>query len=204
VLQGVPGAIFEPLIVAAWGALPSGTVTFAFTDIEGSTARWERDPAAMQEAVRRHDAIVSRAIEQCGGDVFKTMGDAFFSAFARPEDAVAAMLAAQRVLIGPDHPDVAQSLNDLANLYRAQGRYVEAEWPHTRTLAIREKALGPDHPEVPESLDHLAAVYRDQGRHQEAEPLLSRALSIAEKALGPDHRSTKSAREALETLRTKK
>lgn len=82
--------------------LPSGTVTFAFTDIEGSTARWERDRAAMEEAVRRHDAIVRGAIEQRGGHVFKTMGDAFLSVFERPEDAVAAMLAAQRALIAED------------------------------------------------------------------------------------------------------
>ena len=58
-------------------ALPSRVVTFAFTDIEGSTARWERDRAGMQEAVRRHDAIVSRAIKQCGGHVFKTIATHF-------------------------------------------------------------------------------------------------------------------------------
>ncbi|HYK53251.1 MAG TPA: FxSxx-COOH system tetratricopeptide repeat protein [Candidatus Eremiobacteraceae bacterium] len=82
--------------------LPSGTVTFAFTDIEGSTARWERDRAAMQEAVRRHDSILREAIEKRGGHVFKTMGDAFFSVFTRPEDAIAAMLAAQRAILAED------------------------------------------------------------------------------------------------------
>ena len=82
--------------------LPTGAVTFAFTDIEGSTARWERDRAAMQEAVRRHDAILRAAIAQHGGSVFKTIGDAFCCAFARPEDAVAAMLAAQRALAAED------------------------------------------------------------------------------------------------------
>jgi class 3 adenylate cyclase/tetratricopeptide (TPR) repeat protein len=76
----------------------AGEVTFAFTDIEGSTARWERDGVAMQDAVRRHDAIVQAAIVQGGGHVFKTVGDAFCSAFAAPEDAVAAMLAAQQGL----------------------------------------------------------------------------------------------------------
>jgi class 3 adenylate cyclase/tetratricopeptide (TPR) repeat protein len=79
-----------------------GLVTFAFTDIEGSTARWERDPVAMQDAVRRHDAILRAAIGERGGNVFKTMGDAFFSAFARPHDAVSAMLAAQRALAAED------------------------------------------------------------------------------------------------------
>jgi class 3 adenylate cyclase/tetratricopeptide (TPR) repeat protein len=76
--------------------------TFAFTDIEGSTTRWERDRVAMQDAVGRHDAVVQAAIAQRGGHVFKTAGDAFYSVFAAPQDAVAAMLAAQRALYAED------------------------------------------------------------------------------------------------------
>jgi len=82
--------------------LPSGTVTFAFTDIEGSTQRWDRDRAAMQDAVRRHDALIRAAIEAHGGHVFKTIGDAFCAAFSRPEAALAAMLEAQRALLAQD------------------------------------------------------------------------------------------------------
>ena len=78
--------------------IPTGTVTFVFTDIEGSTERWDRERHAMQAAVRRHDEIVRSAIVDRGGYVFKTMGDAFCAAFARPEDAVAAILAAQRAI----------------------------------------------------------------------------------------------------------
>ena len=80
----------------------AGEATFAFTDIEGSTTRWERDRVAMQDAVRRHDAVVQAAIAQRGGHVFKTAGDAFYSVFAAPLDAVAAMLAAQRALNAED------------------------------------------------------------------------------------------------------
>ncbi|MBD5633952.1 MAG: adenylate/guanylate cyclase domain-containing protein, partial [Candidatus Eremiobacteraeota bacterium] len=86
--------------------LPSGTVTFAFTDIEGSTQRWERAPAAMHEALRRHDALVRTAIVEHGGHVFKTIGDAFCASFRRPEDALSAMLAAQRALAAADFADV--------------------------------------------------------------------------------------------------
>ncbi len=82
--------------------LPTGTVTFVFTDIEGSTARWERDRAAMQDAVRRHDAPMRAAIAAHDGVVFKTIGDAFCAAFARLEDAVGAMLDAQRALAVED------------------------------------------------------------------------------------------------------
>ncbi|MBV9402663.1 MAG: adenylate/guanylate cyclase domain-containing protein, partial [Candidatus Eremiobacteraeota bacterium] len=83
-------------------ALPTGTVTFAFSDIEGSTQLWERERDAMHEAVRRHDALMRAAIESQGGFVFKTVGDAFCAVFARAEDAVAAALAAQRGLISED------------------------------------------------------------------------------------------------------
>jgi predicted ATPase/class 3 adenylate cyclase len=83
-------------------SIPSGTITFAFTDIEGSTERWERNRDAMQAAIRRHDEIVRSAIVDRGGYVFKTIGDAFCTAFARPDDAVAAVLAAQRALVRED------------------------------------------------------------------------------------------------------
>jgi predicted ATPase/class 3 adenylate cyclase len=92
----------EPSPVASRGPLPSGTVTFAFTDIEGSTQRWERDREAMRDAVRRHDVLVRAAIEAHDGHVFKTIGDAFCAAFSRPEDAVAAIVAAQRALVAED------------------------------------------------------------------------------------------------------
>jgi predicted ATPase/class 3 adenylate cyclase len=83
-------------------ARPTGTVTFAFTDIEGSTQRWDRDRAAMQDAVRRHDALIQTAIAAHEGYVFKTVGDAFCAAFARPEEAVAAILDVQRALGAED------------------------------------------------------------------------------------------------------
>src|SRR5215203_1402540 len=78
--------------------LPSGTVTFLFTDIEGSTARWEHQPEAMRAALARHDALVRAAIQEHGGHVVKTMGDAFHAAFVRAPEAVAAALNAQRRL----------------------------------------------------------------------------------------------------------
>ena len=78
--------------------LPSGTVTFLFTDSEGSTAHWERDPAAMREALARHDALLREAITSHRGCVFTTVGDAVCAAFATAPDALAAALATQRAL----------------------------------------------------------------------------------------------------------
>ncbi|MBV8499265.1 MAG: adenylate/guanylate cyclase domain-containing protein, partial [Candidatus Eremiobacteraeota bacterium] len=78
------------------------TLTFLFSDIEGSTQRWERDDVAMADAVRRHDELVRAAIESGGGRVFKTVGDAFCATFDEPRTAVAACLDAQRRLEAAD------------------------------------------------------------------------------------------------------
>ena len=81
---------------------PSGTVTFLFTDIEGSTPLWEREPGQMRVALARHDAILRMIIATQGGHVYKTIGDAFQAAFAFPAQAVTAALAAQRALAAHD------------------------------------------------------------------------------------------------------
>ena len=82
---------------------------------------------------------------------------------------------------------MATALNNLAEVYREQGRYADAEGLHKRALAIREKALGQDHPEVAGTLNNLANEYKNQGRYADAEGLYKRALAIREKALGQDH-----------------
>ena len=84
--------------------LPSGTVTLLFTDIQGSTLLWEAEPEQMAAALRRHDEILRTAIEDAGGYVFKTVGDAFCAAFATAPAAVQATLVAQRDLRGQAWP----------------------------------------------------------------------------------------------------
>jgi predicted ATPase/class 3 adenylate cyclase len=75
--------------------VPSGTVTFLFTDVEGSTALWESDPDSMRLALERHDEAVRAAVDAHGGRVFATGGDGFAVGFARATDAVAAAVEAQ-------------------------------------------------------------------------------------------------------------
>lgn len=81
-------------------ALPTGTVTFLLTDVEGSTKRWEADPEAMATAIARHYEILERAISDAGGvrPVEQGEGDSVVGAFSRASDAVAAAVAAQRAL----------------------------------------------------------------------------------------------------------
>ncbi len=78
--------------------LPSGTVTFLFTDIEGSTRLWEEHPEAMRQALLQHDDLLRACIESHGGRVFKTMGDAFCAVFANPRGAIETILASQQRL----------------------------------------------------------------------------------------------------------
>ena len=86
--------------------LPSGTVTFLFTDVEGSTRRWERDSPTMHAAVERHFGIIDQAIGAHGGMRFKTIGDAVQAAFATATDAVLAAVDAQRALLAEDWGDL--------------------------------------------------------------------------------------------------
>jgi CHAT domain-containing protein/lipopolysaccharide biosynthesis regulator YciM len=98
-------------------------------------------------------------------------------------------LAIREKVLGKDHPDVATSLNNLAELYRNQEKYAQAEPLYQRALAIYEKALGKVHPDVATSLNNLAGLYDSQGKYAQAESLYQRALAIYEKALGKDHPS---------------
>jgi predicted ATPase/class 3 adenylate cyclase/Tfp pilus assembly protein PilF len=89
---------------------PTGTVTFLFTDIEGSTKRWESYPIAMQIAFSRQESILRHAIEANGGYVYKMIGDAFQSAFPTALHALQATISAQRTLKAEQWP---QDIGDL-------------------------------------------------------------------------------------------
>ena len=80
-----------------------------------------------------------------------------------------------------------RSLNNLAELYRRQGRTADAERYFTEALSVKEAELGADHPDVATSLNNLAQLYVTQGRMNEAAILLERSLTIQAKALDPDH-----------------
>ena len=104
-------------------------------------------------------------------------------------------LAARAVAIteqalGPTHPSTAQSLNNLAALYKATGAYSKAEPLLQRALAINEQSLGPTHPSTAAALNNLAMLYKTTGAYDKAEPLLQRALAIKEHSLGPTHPAT--------------
>jgi tetratricopeptide (TPR) repeat protein len=88
---------------------------------------------------------------------------------------------------GPDHPNVAVYLNNLAQLLQDTNRPGDAEPLMRRALAIDENSYGPDHPRVAIDLSNLAQLLKATNRVGDAEPLMRRALAIDEKSYGPDH-----------------
>src|SRR5271154_3523512 len=95
-LSGERGAPIDELLDRA--VAPSGVVTFLFTDVEGSTRRWEADADGMWKALAAHDEVLRRAIETHGGWLFKHTGDGVCAAFESPTSAVDAAVTAQRAL----------------------------------------------------------------------------------------------------------
>jgi class 3 adenylate cyclase len=83
----------------------SSTLTFLFTDLEGSTRLWERFPQPMRRALERHDSILLTAVTAAGGQVVKMTGDGLMAVFGSAAEAVRACLAAQRGLVEEPWPE---------------------------------------------------------------------------------------------------
>ena len=107
--------------------------------------------------------------------------------FADAEPLMHRALAIDEKSFGPEHPNVAVDLNNLAVLLRETDRLFEAEPLMRRALAIDEKSFGPEHPNVARDLNNLAELLHAMNRVAEAEPLVHRALAIFENSLGLEH-----------------
>src|SRR5271165_2389450 len=103
-------------------------------------------------------------------------------------------------LHGLEHPDMATSLNNLAELYQVMGEYAKAEPLYQEALRIWQKILGPDHPDTATCLNNLAELYRAMGEYAKAESLLQEALRIRQKVLGPEHPDTATSLNNLAVL----
>ncbi len=101
--------------------LATEVATFVFTDIEGSTTRWEHYPAAMKTALDQHHTLMRAAFAAHGGTVIQTAGDGFVTAFVRPDAALAASLAAQRALQAATWPTVIGLLRVRVALHSGPG-----------------------------------------------------------------------------------
>jgi predicted ATPase/class 3 adenylate cyclase len=123
--------------------LPSGTIAYLFTDIEGSTRLWDQNPKTMKVAVERHHLILGEVIKTHGGQVFKIIGDEFQAAFPSPLPAVEAALAAQRALIAEDWGEIGQ-IKVRMGIHVGPGEAVGDDYAvsHTLNRVARVSAAG--------------------------------------------------------------
>jgi tetratricopeptide (TPR) repeat protein len=135
-------------------------------------------------------------------DLLNRAGNYFHGRAVYPQAALLLReaLSIREKQLGLDHPDTAQSLNNLAGLLRAQGDDAGARPLFERALAIREKVLGPEDHQTATSLNNLADLLRFQGDLAGARPLSERALAIREKVLGPEHPRTAMSLDNLASL----
>jgi tetratricopeptide (TPR) repeat protein len=122
------------------------------------------------------------------------------AAYSQAEPLLREGLAVREKTLGPEHPDTATSLNNLAVLLKAQGDFERARPLYERALAIDERAFGPQHPNTATSLTNLALLFRELGEFARARPLYERGVAIREKVFGPDHPDTASSLNNLAAL----
>ncbi|MGC2165768.1 MAG: tetratricopeptide repeat protein [Gallionella sp.] len=123
---------------------------------------------------------------------WETLNWKVMSLFRKGQYAEAVEVAKRAIIVaeqsaGPDNPDVATSVNNLAMLYDNLDNFAEAEPLYKRALAIKEKALGARHISVATILINLALLYDAQEKYLQAEPLYQRALAIQEETMGAGH-----------------
>ncbi len=154
---------------------PSGIVTFLFTDIEGSTALWERKPEAMKRALAQHDEILRAAVAKNHGFTFKQIGDAFQAAFFSPVDALAATLDAQRALRAASWGETGQ-LRVRMGIHTGPEEWLGTDYAVSHTLNRAARIMGAGHggeilvsSDTAELLNGVlppSAHLRDLGKHR--------------------------------------
>ncbi|MBI4718225.1 MAG: serine/threonine protein kinase [Planctomycetes bacterium] len=142
----------------------------------------------VDQAVRELDEKPLRDEPEVEAEIRSTLGSTLYSLGNYPESERQLRLAVdlRSAALGPEHPDVARALNDLALVVMARGAYADAEATYRRALDLQRAALGEDHVDVAQGMQDLAAALRAQGKLDQAEPLYRAALAIREKRLGPD------------------
>jgi tetratricopeptide (TPR) repeat protein len=162
----------------------------------------ESDPANARGAAVTARELLDRGVQRLSTDLtaqpptratlLATIGGVYrvLGLHDESERAIKGALEIRRTALGPAHPDLADSLDELGELARERTRYEEAVTHHRAALAIRRAALAPDDPALAESLSNLALALRERGQYDEAEPLVREALAIRRARLGPDDTQT--------------
>ena len=180
-IRSVTVASFFAVSFAAHGGVTEWDAHLRKGQVEYDRGDYQRATASLNAAVKEAEAfgetderlpltlsiVASKYLS--GGD------------YAAAEPLLKRSLAIRKKILGPDHPDVAKTMNNLATLRIAQRKYDEAEPLLRGSLEINEKVLGRDHPDVATGVDNLAILYGAQGKYAQADSLFKRAIAIWKK-----------------------
>ena len=201
-VQAVLRATMTPETQREWAERTVRAVDLAFPDVT-NVELWTQCERVLPHALACADLINDYALALPEAARLLNQTGYYLDDHAQYEQArplYERALAISEQVLGPNHPNTAQSLNSLAALYYSQGDYEQAKPLYERALAIREQVLGPYHPDTATSLNNLAGFYLSQGDYERARPLYERALAIVEKTLGSNHPNTKIVRANHATL----
>jgi Tfp pilus assembly protein PilF len=154
---------------------------------------WPRARRLDGPALALIGATLPEAAEEAASRVFNGLAEYrrnALGAYAQARPLYERALALREKRLGPEHPETAETLNNLAVLFLDEGDNEAARPLFERALAINEKALGAEHPATATTLNNLAQLLRDQGNLAAARPLFERALAGVETAFGAEHPAT--------------
>ena len=171
-----------------WAERAVRVVNVVFPKVQFST--WERCQLYLP-----HVQLCAELIKQWNmgfPEAARLLNDAGYYLSERGQYPEAEALLKQALTIrekmpSPELADIAQSQNNLAEVYRLQGKYAQALPLFEQSLASRKQILGPEHPDVASTLNNIAKLYFHQAKYPQAEQLYQRALALREKALGSEH-----------------
>ncbi|KAI0451044.1 hypothetical protein F5B21DRAFT_393516 [Xylaria acuta] len=118
---------------------------------------------------------------------------AMLGKYSKSEQLYRKTLELKEKVLGKEHPDTLESMNNLANVLQYQGNYEEAKGMFRQVLELKEKVLGKEHPSTLSSINNFANVLQYQGNYEEAKEMFRQALELKEKVLGKEHPSTLSS-----------
>ncbi len=188
-VQAVLKDDMTPEIQRLWATRAVQTVEYVFPH-EVDAATWSQCERYLPNAltcaalIDHYELVLPEAVR------LLSLAASYLADHALYEQAESFVLLTIRLLkqvLELGHPNIAASMNNLAEIYRAQGKYDQAELLYLQALPNNEQMLGLEDIDTAARLDNLGALYTEQGKYDQAEPLLQRALTIYEKVLGPDH-----------------
>jgi serine/threonine protein kinase/tetratricopeptide (TPR) repeat protein len=141
-----------------------------------------REALATIRVETKEDSILYADLHGRTGSLLQALGQ--WEGAAREHEEV---LALRRRLLGPDDPDVAESLNDLAVVRGQQGQYAVAEALLREALGIMQRAKGADHPDVAAAMNNIAFTLGEEGRFEAADSFYRASLALRTRVLGPEH-----------------